>query len=100
MNKKLKRSCQVKGCFSCKYPIYQPIVNVVCKNSKSILGQGDLPGIICEECQGRIKLKHLLTPENWDSLVQALSKHSAFINTPSYERSFLTFKLITLYTVH
>jgi len=100
MKNKSLRTCQVKGCFSCKSPIWQPVINVVSNASRMILGTGHLPAIICDDCRTSVRLKQLMNDENWLTLVETLKKHDPNMNTPSYDLSFLTFERIPTYTVH
>ena len=100
MKNKSMRVCQVKGCFSCKSPIWQPVINVVSNVSRMILGTGRLPAIICSDCRTSVRLKELMNEENWLNLVDKLKKLDPNMNPPSYNLSFLTFEKIPLYTVH
>lgn len=94
------RVCQVKGCFSAKAPIYQPIMNIVTKDSTAVIGTGQLSSIVCEDCRNSIKLKDIFDKNNWADFVLAISKDMIPLNSPSYDNSFLTFSKIPQYTLH
>jgi len=89
----------VRGCFSAKPPIYQPIINVVTKD-KAIIGHGRMSDIICEDCRQTKKLKDFLSKDNWAEFIAGLSKVMVAMNTPSYDASFLTFEKLPGYTLH
>ena len=88
------RTCHVKNCLSLQPAVFQVVINAVSKGSGRVVATGETAALCCSSCKVTVKLQELFMEDAWVLVAAALSQAHLDGFDVSYERSFLTFKLI------